>query len=203
MEHHLVDEGIGNSIYESYEQARRFNEQMKHSMLSVDKLKSRLPGGKVYEYLNYEWHCFCENTNWKCFKALVRYALYFCLGDRITRVFGGMRKDERERMISTFSPNHEQILFHWTSQEKVQSILDNGLCSGQNRKYVYMTDDAEYIARNGYFFYKVDRDKRDIHFVLLQIDAYELSKKYKIFCVDALHEYAVTVVPAKYITVFE
>lgn len=35
MEHHLVDEGIGNSIYVSYEQARRFNEQMKHSMLSV------------------------------------------------------------------------------------------------------------------------------------------------------------------------
>ena len=69
-------------------------------------------------------------------------------------------------------------------------------------KYVYMTDDAEYIARSGYFFFRVDQDKQDTDFVLLKIDAFGLAGKYKVFCVDAPHEYAVREVPPQYITVY-
>lgn len=36
------------SICVSYKQAKCFNEQMKRSMFSFYKLKSRLPGGKIY-----------------------------------------------------------------------------------------------------------------------------------------------------------
>lgn len=63
MEHHLVEEGIESSIYVSCELAKSFNEQMRRSRFSVVKLKSRLPGGKVYEYLNYASHCFGKNMN--------------------------------------------------------------------------------------------------------------------------------------------
>lgn len=41
----------------------------------------------------------------------------------------------------------------------------------------------------------VEVDKWDIHFVLLKIDAYKLSKIHKICCVDALREYMVEAVP--------
>ena len=56
------------SICVSYKQAKCFNEQMKRSMFSFYKLKSRLPGGKIYEDLRYEWHRFWKSMNWKCFK---------------------------------------------------------------------------------------------------------------------------------------
>ena len=189
-------------IYVSYKQAKCFNEQMKQSMFSFYKLKSRLPGGKMYEDLRYEWHWLRKSMNWKCFKELVRQVSCYCFGSRITEFFGGKTKDERKRMISSFVSFHKQTLFHWTSQEKVESILDKGLHPGKDSKYVYMTDDAEYIARSGYFFFKVDQDKRDMHFVLLKIDAFGLAEKYKVFCVDAPHEYAVREVPPRYITVY-
>ena len=41
------------------------------------------------------------------------------------------------------APFHKQKLFHWTSQEKLKSIMKSGLRPGKNMKCVYMTDDAE------------------------------------------------------------
>lgn len=189
-------------IYVSYKQAKCFNEQMKQSMFSFYKLKSRLPGGIMYEDLRYEWQRFWNCMNEKSFKVLIRQILYYCFGSGITNRLFVRGKDENKRMISTFVPNHKQILFHWTSQEKLDSIMQSGLRPGKNMKYVYMTDDAEYIARSGYFFFRVDQDKQDTDFVLLKIDAFGLAGKYKVFCVDAPHEYAVREVPPQYITVY-
>lgn len=190
------------SICVSYKQAKCFNEQMKRSMFSFYKLKSRLPGGKIYEDLRYEWRRFWKNMNWKCFKVLIRQILYYCFGGRIINSFLMSGKDENKRMISSYEPFYKQKLFHWTSQEKLKSIMKSGLRPGKNMKYVYMTDDAEYIARSGYFFFRVDQDKQDTDFVLLKIDAFGLAGKYKVFCVDAPHEYAVREVPPQYITVY-
>ena len=50
------------SICVSYKQAKCFNEQMKRSMFSFYKLKSRLPGGKIYEDLRDEWHRFISRN---------------------------------------------------------------------------------------------------------------------------------------------
>lgn len=189
-------------IYVSYKQAKCFNEQMKQSMFSSYKLKSRLPGGKMYEDLRYEWHWLRNNMNWKCFKVLVRQISCYCFGSRITDFFCGKIKDERKRMISLLEPSHKQALFHWTSKDRVKSIMENGLRPGKDSRYVYLTDDADYIARSGYFFFKVDKDKRDMHFVLLKIDALGLTEQHNVFCVDAPHEYAVREVPPRYITVY-
>lgn len=188
-------------VYVSYKEAKAFREQMTHSVINRYKLKSRCPGGQLYENVRYEWYRFGKNMNWKWFKVLIRQVACYCLGSRITEILSGTSGDEGERMISRFTPDDTLELFHWTSQENVDSIMNKGLQSGTDTKYVYLTDDAEYIARSGYFFYKVDQEKRDMRFVLLKIDALQLSEKYKVFCVDAPHEYAVSEVPAEYITV--
>lgn len=190
------------SIYLSYKKTKRINNQMRRSLFTLHKLESRLPGGIVYENLVYEWHRFMRGMNQRLFLVLLRQAVCYCFGSRITSIFFERDKDEKKRMISRFIPGCGQVLFHWTSQENLDSIKKNGIRPGKEMKYVYMTDDAKYIVRGGYFLFRVDKDKRDAEFVLLKIDALGLAKEFKIFCVDAPHEYAVREVPPQYITVY-
>lgn len=68
-----------------------------------------------------------------------------------------------------------------------------------NSKYVYITDDPEFIAKSGYLHWKVLATKKDTIFVPIKIDAHALATEYEIMKVFSRHEYAVKHIPPEFI----
>lgn len=168
-----------------------------HRATKREKLQKRIRGGLMYEELRFRVCAFRNNPGKRCFRSMLRTLTCYCFGGKVADLLFHPEdnKDETTRMLTRFTLVEIQTLFHWTASQDVDAILKNGLIPGKKLKYVYMTDDPEYIARTTYIYHKVHILQEDTAFVLIKIDARKLACGHQIFWVNALHEFAVDAVP--------
>ena len=79
-----------------------------------------------------------------------------------------------------FCPRENSCMYHWTAIENAAGITKHGILPMGNSKYVYITDDPEFIAKSGYLHWKVLAAKKDTIFVPIKIDAHALAAEYEL-----------------------
>lgn len=163
------------------------------------KLRSRCSSGCLCKRLSYHWCYFKKYPSWKALERLLHAFSAYCIGDTLSHVL--FKVKEEDKIGGVFIPEKNKILYHWTSRERLDLIREKGLVPSEDLNFVYVTDDAEYLAKSGYFNWRVMKSKKDIKFVLIKIDAERLAQEYKIFYVFAEHEYAVKRVPLEFLEI--
>lgn len=161
----------------------------------AQKLRKRLCGGLLWEELRFRISAFNNHPSKKGFISILRVVVCYCLGGKIAELLFRRHEDENDRLLTWLIPGEKQSLFHWAPSEQLESILKNGLVRGEKLSYVYMTDAPYYIAHTTYIYQKVHVLDKDTRFVLIKIDVGRLAERYKIFWLDALHEFATVSVP--------
>lgn len=106
---------------------------------------------------------------------------------------------EESKFEKPFCPRENLCMYHWAAIENAAGITKNGILPMGNSKYVYITDDPEFIAKSGYLHWKVLAAKKDTIFVPIKIDAHALAAEYEIMKVFSRHEYAVKHIPPEFI----
>lgn len=106
---------------------------------------------------------------------------------------------EESKFEKPFYPRENSCMYHWTAIENADGITKHGILPMGNSKYVYITDDPEFIAKSGYLHWKVLAAKKDTIFVPIKIDAHALAAEYEIMKVFSRHEYAVKHIPPEFI----
>lgn len=161
---------------------------------------SRKKGGAAYNKLHFVFKAVlkrqCRKSRQVFLNALFAYFFSSNLANRVFSL------TENDRIAQKYEPLDGELLYHWTKLENLEKIRTEGIIPAKNFKFVYMTDNPEYIGNSDYFYRKVMFSKKDAVFVLLKINAKDLSKEYDIFGVFDCFEYAVEKIPPQYV-IFE
>lgn len=184
------------TFFVSYKEAISYKKASKKSIRR--RIKVRLKGGEIYCDLTRELKAFFKCHDRRAFKRLVRVFMMFCLGqkfvgriDRRLHISG----ESPELLIECSDLDMVPVLYHLVPADRLELVLKDGLVPGKFYEYVYMTDDVDYIANGGYLHTKTAAIGHDVTYVVLEIAASRLSKKYKISRTVEEHEYVVRRVP--------
>lgn len=184
------------TFFVSYNEALSYKKASKRNILR--RIKVRLKGGEIYCDLTREFKAFFKYHDKRAFKRLVRVLMMFCLGqslvkriDRKLHISGELP----ELLVECSNLETIPVLYHLIPADRLELILKDGLVSGEFYEYVYMTDDADYIANGGYLHTKTAAIGHDVTYVAVEIATSRLAKYYKISRTVEEHEYVVRRVP--------
>ena len=185
----------------SLEDVQRYYGENTRIRKVADKLRSRLVGGTINKCLAFRFGLLCERRDSESLSDFLYTLLCYCVGGSTVRRLLGADPTEKVCLGGAFVPEAGQILYHWTTAERLESVRKNGLMPVDEFDFVYLTDNPEYIASD-YFVGKVRESKRDMDFVLVGINASALASEYELFRVLKEHEFAARKVPPKFL-IFE
>ena len=150
----------------SLEDAQRYYGENTRIRKVADKLRSRLAGGTINKCLAFRFGLLCERRDSESLSDFLYTLLCYCVGGSTVRRLLGADPTEKVCLGGAFVPEAGQILYHWTTAERLESVRKNGLMPVDEFDFVYLTDNPEYIASD-YFAGKVRESKRDVDFVLV------------------------------------
>lgn len=168
---------------------------------AANRLRSRKKNGTLYKCLAFKFGLWREHRDAKSLQSFLYTLLCYCAGGSAVRRFLGVDPTEKVCLGGAYAPKEGQILYHWTTAERLGSVRKNGLLPVGKLDFVYMTDAPEYIAPD-YFSGKVRESGTDMDFVLVGINAFALSREHELSCVLKDHEFATREVPPEFL-IFE
>lgn len=185
----------------SLEDAQRYYGENTRIGKVADRLRNRFAGGTIYKCLAFRFSLLCERRDSESLSDFLYTLLCYCVGGSTVRRLLGADPTEKVCLGGAFVPEDGQILYHWTTAERLESVLKNGLLPVEEFDFVYLTDNPEYIASD-YFAGKVRKSKKDVDFILIGINASALASEYELFRVLKEHEFAARKVPPEFL-IFE
>lgn len=180
----------------TYAEAERCDKSKK----LLRKIRCRIKGGSVHDELFFSFKALLGGRRSKSnVRAFWRAAVSYFFSSTLANKLLFDEAYEESKFEKPFCPRENSCMYHWTAIENAAGITKHGILPMGNSKYVYITDDPEFIAKSGYLHWKVLAAKKDTIFVPIKIDAHALAAEYEIMKVFSLHEYAVKHIPPEFI----
>lgn len=180
----------------TYAEAERCDKSKK----LLRKIRCRIKGGSVHDELFFSFKALLGGRRSKSnVRAFWRAAVSYFFSSTLANKLLFDEACEESKFEKPFCPRENSCMYHWTAIENAAGITKHGILPMGNSKYVYITDDPEFIAKSGYLHWKVLAAKKDTIFVPIKIDAHALAAEYEIMKVFSRHEYAVKHIPTEFI----
>ena len=164
------------------------------------KIRCRVKGGSVHDELVFSFKALHggKRSN-SSVRAFLRATVSYFFSNTFANKLFFDENSEESKFEKPFCPCENSYMYHWAAIENAGSITKHGILPAGNSKYVYITDDPEFIAKSGYLHWKVLAAKKDTEFVPIKIDAHALAAEYEIIKLFSRHEYAVKYIPPEFI----